>query len=1340
MKKASSLIALAGLVLASLSVLPAQNIVQLEYFFDNDPGFGLGTQVSITPDTILDLSFNASLAEVPDGFHYLFTRARDADGHWTQPVIQPFLKSTLDTTPIVKSFPDIVQLEYFVDTDPGLGLATQVPFVPDSSLDSTFNASLASVADGFHYLTVRGRAANGLWTHSCIQPFLKSTLDTTSIVKTFPDIIQLEYFIDTDPGLGLATQVPITPDSSLDLTLNASLASVADGFHYLTVRGRAANGLWTHSYIQPFLKSTINSESPISPENIISIHYGIEQEGTELLSGVYTNFLPTTNLDLEFNIDIAGLDADSNYELHIAVEDEGSDQSFEHVEPIIVINSLQAINDTLVMDEDSSITADVVANDIDADGDTLSVIRISEPRNGVAVIGTDTSITYTPSEHFFGSDSFIYVARDEYYQEDSAQICITVLPINDAPVITSSDIVYASEFEYFKYQGIASDVDNPILTWSFSDLPSWLSAMTDSGSVVGTPHDGDPDTSFQVMVSDGELTDTLLVLVIVRPLNTPPGSFSLISPSNNADVATQTPLLDWAPAIDPDLGDTVRYTLYLDTNEEGGESILTDTSSSFQVISPLTDNTTYHWRVAARDLAGATTENTGGYHSFRVNTENDPPSEFALLSPSDGAMIVDLTPGFHWQESVDPDDPLGVSYRFYLDTDSLFSGTVPVTMDSTDYALFTDLQEDQVYYWKVMAVDVSGGETASQVWWFWTNSVNSPPEEFVLATPVDDEELTTLTPTFRWEASGDPDIADSVTYALELGAVVDNLAAVYAGKDTVHTPAAPLTDNTTYYWRVAARDLAGATTENTGGYHSFRVNTENDPPSEFALLSPSDGAMIVDLTPGFHWQESVDPDDPLGVSYRFYLDTDSLFSGTVPVTMDSTDYALFTDLQEDQVYYWQVVAVDVSGGETASQVWWFWTNSVNSPPEEFVLATPVDDEELTTLTPTFRWEASGDPDIADSVTYSLELGAVVDNLAAVYTGKDTVHTPAAPLTDNTTYHWRVAARDLAGAIMENTGGFNRFATNLSNEPPEPAFLVTPTDSSLEVDLTPLFYWTKSIDPDPNDIVTYQLFCWPSAQIVPTDSVTIDSNSVEITTPLLDNTEFLWSVKCIDNHGLALMTEPVLFWTDAFPEAPLPFAAISPSADSTGLPTEVEFIWNSTKDPDPVDLITYRVVLAADWNDSSTYEWHDSIADTSIILSLEQNTVYYWLVEAIDKDSLITFSNEGIPIRFAVGQPLSLVGWNAIPEEFALYQNYPNPFNPTSTIRYDLPQGSTVSLVVYDITGRDVARLVDQHMEPGYHQVVWDSRDKYGREVPSGIYIARLFTPEHIKSIKMVLLK
>ncbi len=94
----------------------------------------------------------------------------------------------------------------------------------------------------------------------------------------------------------------------------------------------------------------------------------------------------------------------------------------------------------------------------------------------------------------------------------------------------------------------------------------------------------------------------------------------------------------------------------------------------------------------------------------------------------------------------------------------------------------------------------------------------------------------------------------------------------------------------------------------------------------------------------------------------------------------------------------------------------------------------------------------------------------------------------------------------------------------------------------------------------------------------------------------------------------------------------------------------------------------------------------------------------------------------------------------LPTDYALEPNYPNPFNPTTTIRFALPEAGEVSLVVYDLMGREVVRLVDGHLEAGWRKVVWDGMTANGREVPTGIYIARLVTPDFTKAIKMVLLK
>jgi flagellar hook assembly protein FlgD len=95
---------------------------------------------------------------------------------------------------------------------------------------------------------------------------------------------------------------------------------------------------------------------------------------------------------------------------------------------------------------------------------------------------------------------------------------------------------------------------------------------------------------------------------------------------------------------------------------------------------------------------------------------------------------------------------------------------------------------------------------------------------------------------------------------------------------------------------------------------------------------------------------------------------------------------------------------------------------------------------------------------------------------------------------------------------------------------------------------------------------------------------------------------------------------------------------------------------------------------------------------------------------------------------------------AIPEEFTLHQNYPNPFNPVTTINYDLPQQTHVNLMIYDILGREVVKLVSEETPAGYQSVIWNTRNSLGTPVSAGIYFYQIQTRDFVKTRKMVLLK
>jgi hypothetical protein len=88
----------------------------------------------------------------------------------------------------------------------------------------------------------------------------------------------------------------------------------------------------------------------------------------------------------------------------------------------------------------------------------------------------------------------------------------------------------------------------------------------------------------------------------------------------------------------------------------------------------------------------------------------------------------------------------------------------------------------------------------------------------------------------------------------------------------------------------------------------------------------------------------------------------------------------------------------------------------------------------------------------------------------------------------------------------------------------------------------------------------------------------------------------------------------------------------------------------------------------------------------------------------------------------------------------LRQNFPNPFNPTTRIEFELSYAMDVSVNIYDVTGRFVARVTSGAFDRGPHQLEWDGTDHTGRPVSSGIYFYKLTAGDQIVTKKMTLLK
>lgn len=93
-----------------------------------------------------------------------------------------------------------------------------------------------------------------------------------------------------------------------------------------------------------------------------------------------------------------------------------------------------------------------------------------------------------------------------------------------------------------------------------------------------------------------------------------------------------------------------------------------------------------------------------------------------------------------------------------------------------------------------------------------------------------------------------------------------------------------------------------------------------------------------------------------------------------------------------------------------------------------------------------------------------------------------------------------------------------------------------------------------------------------------------------------------------------------------------------------------------------------------------------------------------------------------------------------PTRFALFQNYPNPFNASTTLHYDLPEPSSVSISIFDILGNEVIQLVKSDQHYGYKKIVWDGKNSQGISVSPGVYFYKAELGQLTETKKMILVK
>ena len=413
----------------------------------------------------------------------------------------------------------------------------------------------------------------------------------------------------------------------------------------------------------------------------------------------------------------------------------------------------------------------------------------------------------------------------------------------------------------------------------------------------------------------------------------------------------------------------------------------------------------------------------------------------------------------------------------------------------------------------------------------------------------------------------------------------------------------------------------------------------------------------------------------------------------------------------------------------------------NDPPFSFNLLSPSDGEIINSTIATLNWESSFDADIQDEVTYFLHIGTSISDVQVIPNDTLTSFQLNDLFQDNSTFFWKVIASDNYSQT-ENIGGFQSFIINEFNDPPSQVNLIAPLDSSVQLNLNPGFYWTASEDPDPQDDLTYTFQWWEAGDISTVQTIDLDSNGISLSSVLIDNKEYRWLVKTYDLLGADSFSDIGIFFTDAFPEPPSDFSTLVPIYHYQPNSAIIEFSWRPASDPDPLDIVIYKVLYVntlEEWHDPSAHMFSPNTTNNNILIELENDSQYFWGVIAIDSDGYSINSDSNIPNSLLI-ENLSTSVNKLVPEVFALHQNYPNPFNPQTIINYDIAEESFVNITIFDMLGREIRNLVNVNQLAGYHSIHWNARNDAGEGVSAGMYIYVMQAGEFRSNKKMILLK
>ena len=680
----------------------------------------------------------------------------------------------------------------------------------------------------------------------------------------------------------------------------------------------------------------------------------------------------------------------------------------------INVNAIPVVvNDTYSVDEDGTLTEDaasgVLANDSDADGETLTATVVEQPAHGTLTLNTNGSFTYTPDANYHGTDTFTYNANDGTDDSELATVTITVNSINDVPVAAadSYDIEVDGTLTVSVTQGVldndTDDDNDSLIAVPVTQPVHGTLTLNSDGSFTYEPDTGyRGNDTFTYKANDG--TDDSAIATVTINVNAIP----VVDDDEYTIDEDGTLTKDTASGVLANDSDADGETLTATVVEQPAHGTLTlNTNGSFTYIPAAnyhgTDTFTYKANDGTDDSEPATV-------TITVNSVNDAPVAAAdsYSVPVNGQLSVNTAHGVLKNDSDADDDAFTATVvtqpahgTLSLNADGSFSYTPDANHHDTD--TFTYKVNDGTIDSANATVTINVNTLGVAVDDDYSTTMNAPltvnvangllandsdtDDDTLWATIVTQPSHGTLTynadGSFVYTPTTDYHGADSFTYTVDDGYGTSDSATV-----TINVNAVPVVTNDAY-----SVDEDGTLTKDAAtGVLANDTDADSDTLSVTVVTQPSHGTLTLDPDGSFTYEPDADYNGDDSFTYTVNDGTSDSSEATVSITV--TPVADNPQAVDDTYSVLPDNTLNVSAAEG------LLANDIDGDGDTLTV-TIVDQPENGTLTPSDDGSFSYVPGQGfsgeDTFTYKINDGSTDSGIATVTIA---VNTPPGALSDS----------------------------------------------------------------------------------------------------------------------------------------------------------------------------------------------------------------------------------------------------------------------------------------------------------------------------------------------------